>query len=374
MNCVTAELRCTFLDATGSASPSGKETSSLADKTSPNSDNSNSRIATPDSQQDARLSREPPQPVGEIVPLNLPHMALFYQFITETYKMYGAVEEKHIPDIIMRYALVNPFLMYEILAITALQLSVTEPARRAFHHQQSAELLGQALASFHEISKNLNEDTIGPAFLFSGLIGVHFFAETFNQSSGSHMHLDAFLDQLVHSIKVLRGVRAILGDWWSFLLKSELKPLIDLAQPPDDPPSDETTQQLEALKEMIRESPTLSREHFEAYEGAIDQLVLVHRLEVANTWEGHVYRDSRRAMAWPITVSAAYTELLAQRQPEALVILAHYAVRLEKCRSLWAIGTAGEVLLSSIEEYLAPVWRKWLAWPASQILRDDHRT
>ncbi|KAI9727801.1 MAG: hypothetical protein M1834_007948 [Cirrosporium novae-zelandiae] len=290
------------------------------------------------------------------------HLELLHHFTSETYKTFVANEdEMNVGYIIIKYALSAPFLMYEVLAIAALHLSICRPERRSFFRQQSAELLGQALADFQKIDKQMNAKTISPAFLFSGLVGFQFFFDTF---FSSHTDLDCFLDQLVHSINLLRGVRAVLGNWWSVLQDSELKPLLDI----DDPPGyvgDSTSERFEKLRGLVREA-NLSPCLVKACEGAIDQLIWVHKLELVGN-SMFTFRNPRRVIAWPITVSAEYTELLAQREPVALIILAHYAILLDNYREYWAIGTAGQLLLSSIEVYLGQPWEDWLVWLKASV-------
>ena len=72
-------------------------------------------------------------------------------------------------------------------------------------------------------------------------------------------------------------------------------------------------------------------------------------------------------MSWPINVSAEYTDLLHQRKPEALVVMAHFSILLHCRRSYWAVGEAGSFLLAAIEEYLGEEWAQWLLIPKEII-------
>jgi hypothetical protein len=54
---------------------------------------------------------------------------------------------------------------------------------------------------------------------------------------------------------------------------------------------------------------------------------------------------AKHATRWLILIPPAYTELLAQRKPEALMILGHFAVIIHKLRACWIVEDAREQLL-----------------------------
>lgn len=71
---------------------------------------------------------------------------------------------------------------------------------------------------------------------------------------------------------------------------------------------------------------------------------------------------------WPVTIPVGYIELLAQRRPEALVVLAHWAVLLIHHRELWFVGNSGVFIIESVSKHLGRYWEPWLEWPRSQLL------
>jgi hypothetical protein len=68
-------------------------------------------------------------------------------------------------------------------------------------------------------------------------------------------------------------------------------------------------------------------------------------------------------MAWPVLISFEFLQMLRQRRPEALVILAHWAVFLHYHRDFWVFGDSGRFLLESTRKYLGTYWDDWMAWP-----------
>lgn len=72
-------------------------------------------------------------------------------------------------------------------------------------------------------------------------------------------------------------------------------------------------------------------------------------------------------MIWIHFVPDRYIELLTERQPGSLIILAHYAVLLHKSECYWYLEGVAEQLLSIVHAFVPTEWTTWLAWPKSQI-------
>ena len=70
---------------------------------------------------------------------------------------------------------------------------------------------------------------------------------------------------------------------------------------------------------------------------------------------------------WLTQISPIYVEQLDQRRPEALVILAHFAVLLHRAADNWFIGDLGSQLIHRINSQLGAHWEEWLAWPNSML-------
>jgi hypothetical protein len=71
--------------------------------------------------------------------------------------------------------------------------------------------------------------------------------------------------------------------------------------------------------------------------------------------------------AWPILVGVDFTHLLEQRRPEALVMLAHFAVLLHWHREIWVFGGGGRICVECVSGYLGSAWRSWLEWAKGAV-------
>jgi hypothetical protein len=265
---------------------------------------------------------------------------------------------------ITKYALLSPFLMYEMLSLSSLHLSACHPSRAQTLRDESARLQTEALQMFNDSVKEITKENVIPAFLYSALLGLHAFCDTFSIPSES---LDSFLDRLVQSIRLLQGVRGLISvdGWWQFILDSEIEPLIQLGQPVIDADGD-VVQHLEELRDCIVESPGLDPSQPQVYQETLTKMIWVYGSRPPPAFLDESYH-MWMITTWPITVSAEYVDLLAQRKPEALVILSYFAVLVHRCRSFWAIGKGGQFLLDVLEAYLGEEGDAWLAWPRSII-------
>ena len=63
-----------------------------------------------------------------------------------------------------------------------------------------------------------------------------------------------------------------------------------------------------------------------------------------------------RALFWPVVVPDGFVDMLVNRRPEALVLLAHFAALLHSCRDLWIVGDGGRFMVESISQYLGSEW------------------
>jgi hypothetical protein len=74
-----------------------------------------------------------------------------------------------------------------------------------------------------------------------------------------------------------------------------------------------------------------------------------------------------QVIAWLVRVPPEFVDCLRQREPEALIILSHYAVLLYRGRGLWILGGGGRFLIESLCTSLGPEWQAWLDFPRAAL-------
>jgi hypothetical protein len=74
---------------------------------------------------------------------------------------------------------------------------------------------------------------------------------------------------------------------------------------------------------------------------------------------------------WIHFISNRYTELLSERQPGSLIILAHYAVLLRRSDHYWYLDGVARQILDIANALVPTEWKSWLKWPNEQIYGDS---
>lgn len=285
--------------------------------------------------------------------VNMLHIELLHQLATETLKsLHENVGDMDISfSEIMKHSLTAPYLINELLAIAALHLSTISARRRDFYRHHAIQLQTHALRIFHEMNSEVNSATVVPLFLFTSFLGLHMLCDTLINRGGN---FDEFLDSFVHYLRVHRGTRTVIGAHWGLLAETPLWPILE-NQTSRLNQQTSVDLQCSRLFELIQTSgldPSTSRNYKETIESL--------RLAKAPSQNG---LTSLGIFTWPVVVPLEYIDLLANRKPEALVILSHYAVLLHSRRDTWMFRDAGQFMIQSINQQLGPEWADWLAGP-----------
>ncbi len=362
INCVTAHLRCPYEDEPRLVSdyvPSPSQEPVRETTTSTASTPSRSPTSTT-----TILSHA--QTPGDTA-LNLLHLELLYHWSNDLCRMFWFSTDgpyQTYSDTCVKQGLRHPFLMRQILATSALHISITRPDRRAIYRQHATQLQAEALADFNPTLHALDENNVVAAFLVSSLIGMHVFCETFLFREGTNPSFTSTLDSLIGCINLLQGVRSVIDSWWEFLCTTELGPIVSLDLERQQGPT-KTPVDLGDLNRMI-DSADVGAVSREAYKRAVVELETIFAAQT-NLQELEANVQANMLFSWLVIVPREYVDLLSARRPEALVILAYYAINLHYRRKFWAINGAGEYLIQGISAHLGKHWDQWLAWPRQVI-------
>jgi hypothetical protein len=69
------------------------------------------------------------------------------------------------------------------------------------------------------------------------------------------------------------------------------------------------------------------------------------------------------ALLWPARIPQHFIEMMNERKPKALVVLAHYCVMLKMIESFWFMNGCAARLLHPIRAHLSEEWLPHTAWP-----------
>ncbi|ORY59548.1 uncharacterized protein BCR38DRAFT_488578 [Pseudomassariella vexata] len=298
--------------------------------------------------------------------INFSHLELFNHFTNHYHLLFGD-EDNDMPrcqvQVTIKAAFQTPYLMYEILAFSARQLSVEAgPEKCQFYSDQATKLQSRAINMFNSVAPVPDGPNCVGMFLFSTLIGMHLMSDTiaFRDSE-----LDPFLTRFLNYLRLHRGVRAISSNCYNLLIQSELEPVLAWGVKMAGEKGE--GHECDAVRQLISEASDLSEDDINASHGAIEHLQFVFD---GSGPQQQLGRRVHMAFSWPLLISEAFTELLYQRRPVALIILAYYAAMLHYCRDLWMVGSAGRHIVRLITKFLGSQWTPWLAWP-NKVVNDD---
>lgn len=151
-----------------------------------------------------------------------------------------------------------------------------------------------------------------------------------------------------------------------------------------DEPNSMARHMIEAVEFMFREQDELTTldelAHLlpqEVDPDLTDEALRAYRITiniVGGIWKAcrkdRTSRELRiRLITFPIFLSDGFINLTSQRQPRALVILAHYFATLSAMRSYWYVGDAGSRELDAIAREVPVEWENLLREPLA--LRDE---
>ncbi|KAF2167761.1 hypothetical protein M409DRAFT_21912 [Zasmidium cellare ATCC 36951] len=349
-NCTTRRLHCPFQDTAvvrTSTSPSDHKSPALVP--SPSAIESNGNDASPTI----------PQGATDICLIQLDLYNHFAFHVCPTFTGQARHDESY-RNLMIKTAFKYHFVLHEMLGLAALSKHLSCPNET--YKALAASFQEKAIAGLDDILTKVDSENCVAVITFAHLIGVHSFCDTF--SMGPNVTFSDFLEALIGSAQLLRGINAVVRPFWSDLAATEvgefMKDAIARRDSYADRPGDETASLL-----MLIQNADISESSRQTYG---DTIVWLQRcFDEVRALEPEHRATTNTAFVWLIMSSPAYLQLLDEARPEALVILANFAVVLHYRRDCWAIGNSGYTLLRSIMSHLGRQWKQWLVWPQSQI-------
>lgn len=295
-------------------------------------------------------------------------MQLFSHFIYETLP---SLEETGSIDNVQARALMpavlsEPYTIYQLLALSAMHISYQHPKEANRHLEEARALQIQALCAFNNAHIEVKVDNCVSIMSFSTLIGLHALAEVVgNANVGAGGALDGFVTYM----NLHRGVRAIISQSWRFLGQTSVAPLLEQTTSAIHhafPSNSQTAVAVADRLSSLLDHADMSEESRQVCSAAASQLTVVYQTEPDMAKPSNQPPGNGLLWVFPINLSSEFTALLSMRKPEALIILAHYAVLLHRRRRVWLVGNVGRILIEEISRFLGTFWRAYLDWPLAQ--------
>ncbi|KAI7764138.1 hypothetical protein LZL87_006520 [Fusarium oxysporum] len=304
-NCVISDLICPYLTTT------------------PSTPNATDAASTPTNVVDSSLLAAPRE-TDDVTPHSGPtftvtHM-VFLHYAMMNMSDFMALQSRAQPviDAALENSFKAPYLLDQVLALSALHLSTQDVVQASSFRRQATELQTRALGLFNKAKDHISEDTCVPTFLFASLLGLHVLHEALCQR---HDTLAEFVEDFVSYLRLHRGVRAIAAKYWHNILHSDLQPLMHTKVVSEQTEEEASGEDTRYLREFLKSSSTSSTST-EACLSALDRIQWVLDMTKQEPYRSDV--GPHAVMAWPLVIPDEYIEALYEHRPEALVVLAFY--------------------------------------------------
>ncbi|KAL3457445.1 hypothetical protein BJX64DRAFT_268831 [Aspergillus heterothallicus] len=304
-----------------------------------------------------------------------------------------------IPSLSVAFPFVGHGLM-SIAYIHLASLSPQETSRKLL--TESAFHVNQALPGYSETIKNITEDNSSPLFSFALFVVLFTFANSSDESgtlletarSQSRLQERTIRDLGSTAARVARSIQNIFGIFWRcqhWISSGPLSPVIRRYLPPTVNDSSMEwirveDEHLAKLSRLWEEDSTVPLQHSCALSdslaclrdtfGMVTQLTIIpaeqadataRSNDLANIHKqlsaGNLY-DAPSVFTWYIRLSPDFIALMEEGNGYAMVVLAHYAIVLDRaCAGKWWTHRLSQHFVAMAEVILGEDRKTWIDWP-----------
>ena len=308
-----------------------------------------------------------PDPIADnIYQLALPGIPSLNIHDLEIFNHYAAFTSKSLSDrdsvqltwrvAVPQEAILHKFLMHALLGFASAHLAQLCPAQRSVYGRGAVIHRNMALRYCIPSLRNITPDNCHALFAFSSLIAVSTLAFP-DASSESHT---SPIDNILTFLVLIRGVNTVLQGGLDWIKSGSLNPLLQDGRV-------NWREQFALLPvafvgpferlRTLNENATPDAKVRKVYAEAIQDL--------ENSYGAYQLIASDRSLVfiWCAIVPNDYVALVRERQPMALVLLAHFAVLLHNVGAQWWAGDRGRHLAEAIHNELNDEWKLAVKWP-----------
>ena len=304
-------------------------------------------------------------------------LRLLYHYNTKTGRSISGHDDQMGPELwattLPLLALKHEALLYSMCAIAALHLSRLEPDNtEAIDAYQN--YLGLALQQHRQDVTQLSKTNADAACLTSSIIRIYAFAALQERPLTTYAPPAQFLYMTSGALMVFHEAWNFVGDDESSTVLRYVKNMTIW--------SEGKASFGESWKVPFHECNGLDLSHLlqtneiedppelwdprtrESYQSAVNYIGSVQLAIAAGEAGQHILR---RLLVFPVLIPRRFIDLVVERQPRALVMLAHYFALVARFKYLWWIGDAGRREVRGIQTALSAEWGGVMSWPLSVI-------
>ncbi|EPS30942.1 hypothetical protein PDE_05896 [Penicillium oxalicum 114-2] len=299
--------------------------------------------------------------------LNLHDLELMMHWCNHTHQ---TLSHNQSTDLVWRNAvteeaLSHPFLMHSILALSALHLSRTGPEapRRAAYLNRAVTHQNQALALFRELLSDIRESNAKAMFAFAGVVVVYTFG--FPQSPDAQDPCTC-IEDLYQILVLVRGVQQVIRSPAEYLSHTNFAPIIQIEELNTELPDDAS-----ATINDLHEANEVCGARDQAHETEVYTVVIDNVAEMLR-WVYGGMTSNVMVGRWAVKLPSRFLELMREREPMALVLLAHFGVLLQYSKHRWCFEDWCGRLAKAVWALLDEGWRPLVHWAMMGILGENY--
>jgi hypothetical protein len=294
--------------------------------------------------------------------LQVSDLELLHHYTTVTFKTLPSGSPPDSPELwqtqVVQLGFQHEFLLRGILAVSALHLRHLRPNRQESLALRASSHQTIALEAFQDALNQVDSSNCVAIFAFSCIVVVLAFASPRNSKS------IGFQKDLFDWFHMIRGCNSVLQTQWDAVSRSFLAPLLKKGMLQDTAASHRIPD-CGRVTDLLRLCGTERSAHDR--ETANTYALAIHELLNSFT-QVSLLMDRRQDFVpviyvWPVAIPHRYLDMLRDQEAEAMVILAHYAVLLQRVDDQWFMQGWARYLVTQVDAALGNEWKEWLIWP-----------
>lgn len=266
---------------------------------------------------------------------------------------------------VLETSLSYDFLIHNLMALSALHL-YSKDASRSELFDRACYLQGIAIQHVQPVIANLRQEDSLAALMFSSHTSAFGLAEY--MLNPHHDDTDP-IDKIVECFQLSRGIKLVVSPYWPYLSQTWLKTLFRV-KTGDDSHEDEIRATLASnypTYSMVR-SLAFGQEDAERRKCCLETTEDIFTFIGALTHRPGEYPTSTHLIdQWAVKLPAVFKDMLVERRPIALIILAYWAVLTSMNPRPWHLRGLAEVLIARIETILGDEWAEFIRWPKERV-------
>lgn len=289
------------------------------------------------------------------------------QWCTATYRTLsrGELTDPVWKNAVPEEGLAHPFLMHGILALSALHLARTNPAasRRAAYLNRAVTHQNQALVLFRERLCDVNENNAKAMFAFSSIVVVYTFGFPHTPDVQDPW---TCIDDLYQILVLTRGIQQVIRPTAEFLCASVFAPILQVDETHAPLPADAA----KAIRHL-RKANDVCHTRDPAHEREV-YTATINNISDMLSWVHSGTNTSVIAGRWAIKLPSRFLDLLRDREPLALVMLAYYGALLHYLKHRWCFDEWCVRIAKAVWAILDDQWRPLVHWAMREILGEGY--